>query len=210
MEELESSIGSRLVRTASENKIKDCAERINNQALSLAALLCREVAWLRDDTGPGGISIIMVPAMEQQHQQATAPTTRACESCKSKQRAQLRQLQIRIGKAQVRKPVMSVCDLVNNSRAVVFDSSGAYGVHKKTGMRNESAWRGREWELTVDLEATAKAEEAVKKYTAELQALHSRAVDPVDVPGGAGNAPVETVGSGVLGWQRWMARKTVQ
>ena len=90
---------------------------------------------------------------------------------------------------------MSVCDLVNNDRAVVFDSSGAYGVHKKTGMRNESAWRGREWELTVDLEATAKAEEAVKKYIAELQALHSRATDPVDVPGGAENAPVETVGS---------------
>ena len=122
----------------------------------------------------------MVPAVEQQHQQASAPRPRACESCKSRQRTQLRHLQIGTRKAQVRKPVVSVCDLVNNDRAVVFDSSGAYGVHKKTGMRNESAWRGREWELTVDLEATAKAEEAVKKYIAELQALHSRATDPVD------------------------------
>ena len=53
-----------------------------------------------------------------------------------------------------------VCDLVDNGKAVIFDFSGVYAEFDR---------RVREWELTVDLVALAKAEESARKFLAELR-----------------------------------------
>ena len=61
-------------------------------------------------------------------------------------------------------------------------------------LSTEFVRRGREWKLTVDLEAPAKTQESGWTYMAERQTLQSRAADStvnVVLPGGAGHGRVD-------------------
>ena len=72
-------------------------------------------------------------------------------------------------KADVRKPLMAVCDMVDHNHAVLFDSGGSYAIHKKTGRKTTFTRNGRGWDLKLVLEAPEKANEVMAGVLAELR-----------------------------------------
>ena len=71
--------------------------------------------------------------------------------------------------ADVRKPLMAVCDMVDHNHSVLFDSSGSYAINKKTGRKTTFTRTARGWDLRLVLEAPAKANEVMAGVLAELR-----------------------------------------
>ena len=105
-------------------------------------------------------------------------------------------------KADVDKPLLAVCDLVDNNHAVLFDSSGSYAINKKTGAKTRFARSGRGWDLKLTLEAPEKANEVMKEVLAELQEARARDSQPsVELRVGAGS-DLEIVDAGSPAFSR--------
>jgi len=72
-------------------------------------------------------------------------------------------------KADVNKPLLAVCDMVDHGHAVLFDSTGSYAIKKATGQKTNFQRVGKGWNLTLDLEAPAKANRVMSQMLAELR-----------------------------------------
>ena len=81
-------------------------------------------------------------------------------------------------KADVAKPLLAVCDLVDHGHAVLFDSTGSYALNKKTGIKTAFQRNGKEWDLKMQLEAPDKANEVMGQIIAELRDLKEQAEGP--------------------------------
>jgi hypothetical protein len=81
-------------------------------------------------------------------------------------------------KADVSKPLMAVCDLVDHGHAVLFDSGGSYAFNKKTGVRTPFLRNGKEWDLKLTLEAPEKANQVMAGILAEMQEAKTKTEDP--------------------------------
>ena len=74
-------------------------------------------------------------------------------------------------KADVQKPLLAVCDLVDRGHSVVFDSTGSYATNKLTGVKTQFDRVGKDWLLRLTLEAPQKANEVMAQVMAELREL---------------------------------------
>ena len=72
-------------------------------------------------------------------------------------------------RADVSKPLLAVCDMVDRDHAVLFDSSGSYAVNKTTGRKTQFARVGRGWDLKLMLEAPEKANKVMAEVIAALE-----------------------------------------
>ena len=80
--------------------------------------------------------------------------------------------------ADVHRPLMAVCDLVDKGHAVLFDAGGSYAWNKKTGVTTPFVRVGKGWDLTFDLEAPEAANEISKKLIAEMRQSQLQAAQP--------------------------------
>jgi hypothetical protein len=93
-------------------------------------------------------------------------------------------------KADVAKPLLAVCDMVDKGHAVLFDAGGSYAVNKKTGLKTLFHRNGKEWELKLQLEAPEQANTIYAGLMAELAETTARNSQPeVSLQIGAGVEP---------------------
>jgi len=94
-------------------------------------------------------------------------------------------------KADVNKALLAVCDMVDNGHAVLFDSSGSFALKKATGQKTNFQRVGKGWNLTLELEAPAKANRVMGQMLAELRELKAANEGPsVELNVLNGDAPV--------------------
>jgi hypothetical protein len=84
-------------------------------------------------------------------------------------------------KADVQKPLLAVCDLVDRGHSVLFDSTGSYAMNKRTGEKTPFARVGKDWILRLTLEAPQKANIVMAQAMAEMRELKTSAAVPVAV-----------------------------
>ena len=81
-------------------------------------------------------------------------------------------------KADVQRPLMAVCDMVDCDHAVLFDSGGSYAMHKKTGKITPFVRKGKGWDLTLEIDAPEHANEVMKQVISELKEIRQDAWQP--------------------------------
>ena len=82
-------------------------------------------------------------------------------------------------KANVRKPLIAVSDMVDHNHAVFFDSSGSYALNKRTGRKTPFERKGRGWDLKLVLEAPTKANSVMAGMLAELRGEQEKEQPPL-------------------------------
>ena len=87
---------------------------------------------------------------------------------------------IRTRKAKVKRPLMSVADLVDANKTVVFDSAGAFAVDKTTGLRQEFQRKGKGWNVTFDLQAPDDANRSMSELQ-DLKKAESQKRAPIQI-----------------------------
>ena len=70
--------------------------------------------------------------------------------------------------AKVSRPLMAVTGMVDQGHAVVFDSAGSYALNKKTGRKIPFARHAGGWNMEMELEPPARANDLTKQQLAEL------------------------------------------
>jgi hypothetical protein len=86
--------------------------------------------------------------------------------------------QLKTRKADVGKPLLAVCDLVDHQHAVLFDSGGSYAINKRTGVKSPFTRNGKDWELKLTLEAPDTANAVTAGIMAQLAEVKARAEHP--------------------------------
>jgi hypothetical protein len=81
-------------------------------------------------------------------------------------------------RADVSKPLMAVCDMVDHGQAVLFDSGGSYAFNKKTGVRTPFLRKGKEWEMAMTLEAPSKANAVFAGVLAAMRDAQASSIEP--------------------------------
>ena len=85
---------------------------------------------------------------------------------------------LRTRKADVHKPLLAVCDLVDTGHAVLFDGGASYAVNKATGRKTPFVRNGRGWDLTVELEAPNTANKVMAQLIAEMREAQRKEQEP--------------------------------
>ena len=80
---------------------------------------------------------------------------------------------LRTRKADVRKPLWAVADLIDTGHAVLFDADGSYAMHKKTKSVQKFRCEGKGWKVDFDIEAPDKASEVLQQLVAEIKAIRA-------------------------------------
>ena len=88
---------------------------------------------------------------------------------------------LRTRKADVRKPLLAVADLIDTGHAVLFDSSGSYAMHKKTKSIQPFRREGQGWKVDFDIEAPDKANEVLQQLMEEIKAIRTPPQQPMQL-----------------------------
>ena len=116
-------------------------------------------------------------------------------------------------KADVDKPLMAVCDLVDHHHAVLFDSGGSFAMNKKTGVKTAFVRSGKEFHLKLLLEAPEKANSVMAGILAELAEVKAKEEQPqveLTLAGGGGLQSVASSSRFLSGREEPFFRLAVQ
>jgi hypothetical protein len=83
-------------------------------------------------------------------------------------------------KADVSKPLLAVCQMVDANHTVLFDSSGSYAINKRTGLKTPFTRKNGDWHLKLNLEAPKTANKVMGQVLAEMRELKEKSAAPVE------------------------------
>ena len=85
---------------------------------------------------------------------------------------------MRTRRVEVSKPLLAVVDLVDKGHAVLFDETGSFAVHKRTGRKLQFHRRGQGWDFDTELEAPANANKTMTQVLAEVREIKAKKGKP--------------------------------